>query len=530
MRLTSRINALLLAGLLVWGAPLSALGASGLEAAGTPEAAAAGSASSLGAAPVSGDGTLNNLYWQIQPQGVQYAFSKGLTDEQIARKNVENLNKALAWAAGSGPEAGLKYSGGKTFVKLERGSYLLDGQHSRVYSVSDRSVSVPSNIDLDLNRSTLMQIPNEKEGYALFTVVGSENVGIGNGTLVGEKDRHRYTGKGTHEFGFGIDVRGGTNIRLVNMDIYNMTGDSIIIGGKDTYLSRGGTISRSVLIDGCRLHDNRRQGITVMGGRDITIENSAIYNIGVSNGTDPRCGIDLENELDWPIENVTIRGNRFYNNSKGAVLVHRGTKYTAIENNTVQGKLVLVYGEHTAIENNDVSDGGIYSVDTSEPVYTVIRNNRLQNASIEIAKNSNTVVTDNKLTGGAIKFNYSTGVIYRNTVANPGKTAAKFGIQVYADQQMPGSFHVYMADNTVSGPYIKQYAVSNTSRLTVTTDPAVVEALASGPADMIDSPDTPIPMGPEPQKKDDTPAVIAGAAALALLSAAAVFYKKKKRP
>lgn len=421
------------------------------------------------AMPLNEDGTINNDYWDIKPEGQP---ASNAAAGETARNNVANINRAIAWACVNAAASGLLDDHNRITVKLETGTYLIDGQHTRVYSVSDKSINVPSDVFLDLNGSILKQIPNNKEGYALFTVIGSSNVKISNGTLAGDKASHIYTGSTTHEFGFGIDIRGGTEVEISNLDIYDMTGDSILIGGKDTYLSKGGTVSKGILIDNCRLHDNRRQGLSVMGAIDVTIQNCEIYNIGIVKGTDPCCGIDLENELDWPIKNVTIVNNSFYNNKKGAILVHRGTSYTNISDNVIDGKIALVYGEYTTVANNIVKNGGIYSADTSEPLYSMIRNNQLTNSNIEVTRNYGTIIMDNTLTNGTIKFNYASGAIYNNKIINESSTK-QYAIQVYVDSKAAGNtFKVFIAGNSIKGLFSKQYSISTSKFLSVISEEA----------------------------------------------------------
>ena len=396
------------------------------------------------------DGTINNDFWGIVAN-----------DPARAVSNVSALNAALAWANKNGIKE----------VRLDSSTYYVDGQHTRVYSVSDKSIGIPSNISFDLNGSTLIQVPNDKEGYAIFTIVGSSNVRLFNGTLVGDKSEHIYVNstKSTHEYGLGIDIRGGTNIGIADMDISDMTGDSILVGGKDTYLKNGGTISNNIAITGCILHDNRRQGISVIGASTVKISDCEIYGIGQENGTDPSCGIDLENELDWPVEFVTISNNNFYDNKKAAVLVHRGSLSTVIEENIIDGYVVLVYGENTTVAKNTISNGGIYSVDTSEPIYTFINGNTLHDSNIEILKNYATVISNNVIDNGIIKFNYASGAVYDNKISNDIKKT--FGIQVYADKQASGyNFLVYLSNNQLTGAYATPLSVSKATNLTIIYD------------------------------------------------------------
>ncbi|MHB1315293.1 MAG: right-handed parallel beta-helix repeat-containing protein [Christensenellales bacterium] len=434
------------------------------KSANTPLAATAAATSQI-----STDGTLNNTYWGIVASNASKAAS-----------NVAALNKALEWASQNGIRK----------VKLKKATYYVDGQHDRVYSVSDKSITIPSNISFDLGGSTLTQVPNDKEGYAIFTIIGSSNVTLSNGKLVGDKAKHKFTNapSHTHEYGFGIDIRGGIDVTISKLDIYNMTGDSILIGGKDTSLAQGGTISENVTVSNCKLHDNRRQGLSIMGARNVSITGCTIYNIGKSNGTNPSCGIDLENELDWPIESVRIYQNKFYNNKKAAVMVHRGTSNTLIQQNNINGYVALVYGERTTVESNTIANGGIYAVDTSAPLYSYINKNTLSNANIEVLTNKGAVISNNTIKEGVIKLNYASGALYNNKITN--KKSKIFAVQVYADAQVKDyTFNVYLYGNETIGKYTSALSVSNYANLKVYNDQAQTQKYID------DFSEAPIPQG-----------------------------------
>jgi len=235
------------------------------------------------------------------------------------------------------------------------------------------------------------------------------------------------------------------------------------------------------------------------------------------------CGIDLENELDWPIESVRIYNNRFYSNKKAAVLVHRGSSNTLVQQNNISGYLALVSGERTSIDGNTISGGGIYSVDTSDPLYTYINKNTLTNASIEVKTNKGAVISNNAVTNGTIKLNYASGALYNNKVSN---TASKsFAIQVFADSQAAGyAFAVYLYGNTATGTYTKAISVSNYSNLKVSYDQTQVQQYIDNFGE------EPIPQGVLELKPDYTLWFIAGAVVLLAAAVLAWFLLKKKHP
>ncbi len=134
------------------------------------------------------------------------------------------------------------------------------------------------------------------------------------------------------------------------------------------------------------------------------------------------CGIDLENELDWPVEYVSISGNSFYGNKNAAVMVHRGSSDTLIENNTITGYVALVYGENTTVSGNTVKNGGIYSVDTSEPIYTMIRITGCTIPTLgaeELCHRNQRQHRQRR----RVKFNYASGRSTATNIQHPKKTS-----------------------------------------------------------------------------------------------------------
>ena len=94
-------------------------------------------------------GMINNKYFNINPNG------------ENAQKTTEGLNKAIKYA---------KKNNIKN-IKLELGKYQVVGYNNSHY----RGLTMQSNINLDLNGSTIIQVPNDKYAYANISMYGIEN-------------------------------------------------------------------------------------------------------------------------------------------------------------------------------------------------------------------------------------------------------------------------------------------------------------------------------------------------------------------
>ena len=227
------------------------------------------------------------------------------------------------------------------YIKFQKGTYLVNN-----------SVKINSNMEIDLNSSTITMQPNDKTGYTILTISNKENVKIKNGNLIGDKDVHDYVGTSTHQWGMGIYILGAKNIEIENMNISMMTGDGI-------YISNSNDNSNNIKIKNSLIHDNRRQGISIISGENILIDCNEIYNI---DGIPPQAGIDLEaNNSKQKIDNIYIRNNKFYNFKDNiAILIFYQIYNVEISNNIIEGDINIYETKmKTDIINNKLFNGNI---------------------------------------------------------------------------------------------------------------------------------------------------------------------------
>ena len=212
-----------------------------------------------------------------------------------------------------------------------------------------------------------------------------KNASIRNGKIVGDRATHRcysdgrlidyYSASdeykcgsghgGSHEWGFGIKILASNNITVDDLSISYMTGDGIYtrIRGKHT----GSYNTDDITITNNRISKCRRQGISIVSGSNIKIENNIIHNI---RGTAPQLGIDLEPNQPFDIiKNVTIESNTIYDlgNSKSIGAVGRSgpidNSSITIKNNKlsscicIPNKSVKLSG-NTKINNQGKTIGG----------------------------------------------------------------------------------------------------------------------------------------------------------------------------
>ncbi|WP_264566691.1 right-handed parallel beta-helix repeat-containing protein [Flavobacterium sp. N3904] len=177
--------------------------------------------------------------------------------------------------------------------------------------VNPKGLSLKSNSQIIFNKGAkLLMEPNSKQKYEVLRLHGVTNVKVYSPTIIGDREGHTGT---TGEWGFGISIRGSQKIKIFNAVIKNCWGDGI-------YLGTTGTLTNSdILIQDCYLDNNRRNGISIISGINISISNTLISN---TNGTAPMSGIDIEpNTNKEELGNIIIKDVITFNNKNEGILI-----------------------------------------------------------------------------------------------------------------------------------------------------------------------------------------------------------------
>jgi hypothetical protein len=174
-------------------------------------------------------------------------------------------------------------------------------------------LKIPSNrVVIFQKNSSLIVLPNDQTKYQALLISHVQNIKIVNPNLVGDRDMHMDQ---QGEWGMGINIISSSNISIVNPHIKNFWGDGIYIGRNGT----GQSYCNRIKILGGLLNSNRRNGISIISGKNITIENINIKN---TNGTNPMAGIDLEPNLsDEYLYNIKLKNIKTINNKNDGIKV-----------------------------------------------------------------------------------------------------------------------------------------------------------------------------------------------------------------
>lgn len=158
--------------------------------------------------------------------------------------------------------------------------YVPDG----TYTINAKnSIQMLSNTELLMApNAVLLALPNNLETSAVIRIANVHDVEISGGMIKGDRNSHQGN---TGEWGMGVHAEASTNVVLQDLTVTNCWGDGVYLGvGDGGYVQNG-------LLKNLKLVQNRRNGISLVSGRNIAIEDCTA---SWSGGTDPGDGVDVE--------------------------------------------------------------------------------------------------------------------------------------------------------------------------------------------------------------------------------------------
>lgn len=143
-------------------------------------------------------------------------------------------------------------------------------------------LKIPSNSRIVLDGVTIRARGGFSEAQCLMSIQNAVNVTIlGNGSTF-EMPKQEYT-SGEHRH--CLALRGVNGGLIDGVTCTGSGGDGFYIG------SSGSVLSSNLVLQNSVADDNRRQGLSIISGRNITVQDSTFKR---TRGTDPQYGIDIE--------------------------------------------------------------------------------------------------------------------------------------------------------------------------------------------------------------------------------------------
>jgi len=132
------------------------------------------------------------------------------------------------------------------------------------------------------------------------------------------------------EGGMCIRMDAATNVVVEGIQISDGWGDGIYVGADPAGQSS------NITIRGNRVFDNRRNNISIVDGDSGVITGNTTYGAGTANGV----GINLEPGANEDVTNWTVTNNLCYSNGVGIVAVTRfGPLISTVRNITITGNI-----------------------------------------------------------------------------------------------------------------------------------------------------------------------------------------------
>lgn len=227
-------------------------------------------------------------------------------------ETTDGINQAIAHAAEEGYGT----------IRLGPGHYLVGKPVNNKYT---GAILLPSNIVFALHDEAIIEIiPNDTWNYCVIDINGQRDVILTGGTIKGDRKDHDFAGGGAHDEGHTICIQGASQRVLIeNTHLTEGTGDGVLIlGGADDEPSRDITIRQN------EISHHRRQGVSIVGGVDIVIEDNEIHHI---SGTSPQFGVDIES-LHYKSRDILIANNHFHQNRGGDYVNTDGKNVWFVDN------------------------------------------------------------------------------------------------------------------------------------------------------------------------------------------------------
>jgi len=331
-------------------------------------------------------------------------------DRRDADKTTENLQKAIDWAVDEGYGR----------IHLPKGHYLVGRYGNDIYQAG---IALRSNMAFLLDKEVVIEmVPNDKWNYCVLEVTAKERVVISGGTILGDRDNHTYTprpgdGYTNHDEGHLVCIQNeSAHVTVENVKLTRANGDGILLVGQK---GKGSSV-KHIVIKNNEIVGNRRQGISVVGGEDVLIQNNEIHH---TSGTSPQFGIDIESRI-YKSSDVRIMSNYFHNNRGGDLVNVDGTKVVfdgnileqGEDSEYIDGPIVYRKNADMTIRRNTITMrtmsvnnwNGIIMYSNDKPkrtsAMTYIYENTCNNCGFYMYKGADLEVRDNTFNNGHLAF------------------------------------------------------------------------------------------------------------------------------
>lgn len=201
-------------------------------------------------------------------------------------------------------------AGGKVYIPP--GVYMVEALES---------VRLKSRVTLLMAKGAVLKaIPNGSEHYTILAIENVSDVTVVGGVIQGERKRHIGT---TGQWGCGVLIGGSKNVTVLGTAAIDCWGDGFYIGnetGKSYFTGEFVPIPENIRLIDVRADNNRRQGISIIAGRNVEVIRPVLTNI---NGVAPSAGVDIEPNYNRDfLENIVVTDAVTKGNAGPGILIN----------------------------------------------------------------------------------------------------------------------------------------------------------------------------------------------------------------
>ncbi len=216
---------------------------------------------------------------------------------------------------------------------------------------ADIGIKVKSGVDIIMSPNAVIKALGSAINHSrVFELYLADDVTITGGQIIGERYHHIGT---SGEWGMGIRIYDCENVTISDVTISNCWGDGIYIGAEDEDVKGAGC--DNITIDNCYLYNNRRNNLSIVCGRDITVKHCTFEN---AHGTAPGYGIDIE--PNYPHINqsqrILIHDCVFSENEGGSMAIITSSDDITISDCEMDGMFVNYAGTNVKILNTRINN------------------------------------------------------------------------------------------------------------------------------------------------------------------------------
>ncbi|HEX6738446.1 MAG TPA: right-handed parallel beta-helix repeat-containing protein [Vicinamibacteria bacterium] len=261
-----------------------------------------------------------------------------------------------------------------------------------------------SDTRLLLHGATLTMANEDGQRCRIFTVAGRSGVTFSGGTLRGSR-------VGAPEWAIGILVSDSSDVVVEDVAFRDFATDGVTVTGN--------TGSQRVRLRRCRAAGMGRNGVSLVAGSDITVEDSLFEDTWNADANMPRAGLSAEPNVGGQVHGVLVTRCHFRRNQGSGLLLQLG------------GGAAL---SHLTVTENVAEDDGLGGLVLAAVSQALVAGNRVrghtsrQGYAIGVTRRSAGVVVRGNVLEGNYRGIYAEGAqvvtIHGNTIVGTGAGGA----------------------------------------------------------------------------------------------------------